>query len=116
MRASSSVARSPITAAALLTAAAAAWAAAIATSASSAMETSAPAFLLAWVVMMTAMMLPSAAPLVLLWRRPGRWLLAGGYLLAWAAVGVPVYALQRAVELVDVPALAAASVLAAAGV
>ena len=48
-----------------------------------------------WVVMMTAMMLPSFAPTLAAYatlarrRRPARWLLfASGYLLAWAAAGV----------------------------
>jgi predicted metal-binding membrane protein len=52
-----------------------------------------------WVVMMAAMMLPSFAPTLTAYvratrrREPSRWLLfAGGYLLAWAAVGVLAYA------------------------
>ena len=96
-----SVAGSTRTVTALLAAAAAAWAALIATAESSEMETSAPAFLLAWVVMMAAMMLPSAAPLVLLYRRASQAgataLLVSGYLLVWAAFGVGVYLAQRAV-------------------
>lgn len=51
-----------------------------------------------WVVMMTAMMLPSFAPTLAAYatlarrRRPARWLLfASGYLLAWAAAGLVAY-------------------------
>ena len=44
------------------------------------------AFLLGWTLMMTAMMLPSVAPLVLLYRG-SRTLLAVGYLAVWALVG-----------------------------
>jgi predicted metal-binding membrane protein len=53
-----------------------------------------------WVVMMAAMMLPSFAPTLGAYvtltrgRKSGRWLLfAGGYLLAWTAVGLLVYGL-----------------------
>lgn len=87
------------TAAALLAAAVAAWAALIATSDSAAMEMSAPLFLLAWLMMMAAMMLPSTAPLVLLYRKASRAsataLLVAGYLLVWAAFGAVVYAAQE---------------------
>lgn len=52
-------------------------------------------FVAAWTVMMIAMMLPSAAPLVLLYRKgatPGATgLLAAGYIVVWAAAGVPAY-------------------------
>ena len=73
-------------------------------------------FLAAWTLMMVAMMLPSATPLVLLYRRPGRAQLVAGYVLVWAAFGVPVYALAHAVDLMEVPAAAIAAVLVAAGV
>ena len=65
------------------------------------------AFVVAWAVMMAAMMLPAAAPLLLLYRMvAGRrqadgaafvstWVLAAGYLLVWAAAGVATYALVR---------------------
>ena len=65
------------------------------------------AFVVAWAVMMAAMMLPAVAPLLLLYRTiAGRsmasqtafvstWILVGGYLLVWTAVGVGVYALIR---------------------
>ena len=61
-------------------------------------------FLGLWVVMMAAMMLPSVAPVAVLWTRlisgastgPGRVvrmsLFLGGYLLAWAAFGAVVFA------------------------
>jgi predicted metal-binding membrane protein len=62
----------------------------------------APAFLGAWLVMMAAMMLPSAAPLVLVYRRGASAYstsaLATGYLLVWAAVGVAAYAVDRSLE------------------
>jgi predicted metal-binding membrane protein len=62
-------------------------------------------FLGLWVVMMAAMMLPSVAPVAVLWTRlissastgPGRVmrmsLFLGGYLLAWAAFGAVVFAI-----------------------
>jgi predicted metal-binding membrane protein len=60
---------------------------------------SAPAFLGAWLVMMAAMMLPSAAPLVLVYRRGASSVataaLTTGYLAVWAAVGVAAYAADR---------------------
>ena len=63
-----------------------------------------PAFVLAWLVMMAAMMLPSAAPLVLLYRVAGpgarainTMFLAAGYLIVWAAFGLPTFAVQQAV-------------------
>ncbi len=52
-------------------------------------------FVAAWTIMMTAMMLPSAAPLVLLYSRgasPRAMLfLVLGYLAVWAAAGIPAY-------------------------
>jgi predicted metal-binding membrane protein len=52
-------------------------------------------FVAAWTVMMAAMMLPSAAPLVLLYRRGASAratvLLVAGYLGVWAVAGVPAY-------------------------
>jgi predicted metal-binding membrane protein len=74
------------------------------------------AFLFAWTVMMVAMMLPSAAPLVLVYGPRGRTMLVLGYLLVWAAIGVPVYAIAKAVDLMMVPSGAVATVLAVAGV
>ena len=69
----------------------------------------AAAFTAQWGVMMAAMMLPSAAPMILLYRTVGRRLSAGGepvaapalfaavYLLVWLLLGVPVYAAHLAV-------------------
>jgi predicted metal-binding membrane protein len=55
----------------------------------------------AWTVMMAAMMLPSAAPIVLLYGRrsstPDSTLLMTGYLLVWAAVGLAAYAVDMRV-------------------
>jgi len=68
-----------------------------------------------WVTMMAAMMLPSAAPMVLLFskvasgstRRPGRAtaLFVAGYLVAWSAYGLVAYGLFRLVRAVDPPFL-----------
>ena len=75
------------------------------------------AFFAGWTLMMVAMMLPSAAPLVLLYARQRRAEpVAAGYVLVWALVGVPVYVLSSAVELMAVPAAAVAAVLVGAGV
>jgi predicted metal-binding membrane protein len=63
-----------------------------------------PRFLALWVLMMVAMMLPSVAPVAVLWTRaisgvstgPGRVLrmslFLSGYLLAWAACGAAAFA------------------------
>lgn len=74
-----------------------------------------PGFLGAWGLMMAAMMLPSAAPLVLLYRSAGQggraahtvWLVAG-YLLTWVAVGVPVYLAQQALAMAAEASMAVA--------
>ena len=88
-------------------------------------------FVSAWVVMMAAMMLPSAAPLVLLYRAAGSHgravntvPLVAGYLLAWAAFGAFVYSAQQALAAVvqsnatlgDARPYAVAAILAVAGV
>jgi predicted metal-binding membrane protein len=70
-----------------------------------------PLFLLLWVVMMVAMMLPSVAPVAITWvraiaRRPSdpavRALriaeFVGGYLLAWAGFGLIAYGLLAATD------------------
>lgn len=53
------------------------------------------AFMVPWTVMMAAMMLPSAAPLVLLYGRTATMAtmtaLIAGYLLVWSLAGVPLY-------------------------
>ena len=61
-------------------------------------------FVIAWLVMMAAMMLPSAAPLVLLYRVAGPGaraintvFLAAGYLIVWAAFGLPTFAVEQMV-------------------
>ena len=72
-------------------------------------------FLGGWIVMMTAMMLPSTVPLVLVYRQRGRARLVLGYLIVWAAIGVPAYGLTLGVDLMMVPDAAVAGVLAAAG-
>lgn len=79
------------------------------------MSTSLVPFLVGWTVMMTAMMLPSVAPLLLLHRRArrGTTLLAGGYLLVWAATGVAAYAAARFVDLGGRSGVAAVILIAA---
>ena len=63
-------------------------------------------FLAMWTVMMAAMMLPAAAPMLLIFtaaqaKRRGRaavvptWIFAAGYLLVWAVVGLAVYILVQ---------------------
>jgi predicted metal-binding membrane protein len=58
-------------------------------------------FLGVWVTMTAAMMLPSAAPMVLTYARVAResraWIFVGGYLVAWIAYGLAAYALYRLV-------------------
>ncbi|MGH9135851.1 MAG: DUF2182 domain-containing protein [Acidimicrobiales bacterium] len=51
----------------------------------------APGFLAGWTLMMAAMMLPSIAPLALLYRK-SRTHLAAGYLFVWGASGLVPYA------------------------
>ena len=86
-----------------------------------------PGFLAAWTVMMVAMMLPSSAPMFLLYRLSVsdgprgelRTLAFGaGYLLVWALVGAIVLIAQRALDAVLDPGLrpfGVAAVLVAAG-
>jgi predicted metal-binding membrane protein len=82
-------------------------------------------FVGAWVVMMAAMMLPSAAPLVLLYRVAGADSravnaapLVAGYLLAWAMFGALVYTAQQTLGVVihNSPAFGNARPYAAAGI
>jgi predicted metal-binding membrane protein len=67
-------------------------------------------FLAVWTIMMAAMMLPAAAPMILIFAsaqaRRGchaelsTWIFVGGYLLVWAATGVVVYlGIQIAAEM-----------------
>ena len=84
-------------------------------------------FLVAWIVMMAAMMLPSSAPLFLLYRLSAgdgsrselRTLaLVAGYLLVWAFVGVIVLIAQRILDAAFDPGsrpLGVAAVFVAAG-
>ena len=69
-------------------------------------------FVAAWTVMMVAMMLPSAARFVLLYRRgatpAATARLVAGYLAVWAGFGVGAWALNEVV--MDVPAAAALAV------
>jgi predicted metal-binding membrane protein len=97
----------------------AAWIFVIASSGDDDMEMvpEATAYLGSWTVMMAAMMLPSVAPFALLYARgastsaaPG--LLALGYLGVWALVGVPAYALDRALGMEHEGATAAVLVVA----
>jgi predicted metal-binding membrane protein len=75
-------------------------------------------WLVAWTAMMAAMMLPSAAPLVLLYGRRSTavnsGLLMAGYVLAWAAVGLAAYAIDM--RLPDPGNAAVAAILVAAGI
>jgi predicted metal-binding membrane protein len=112
-----------VTAAGLAMITLAAWAALVA-----GLPTAEPAtFLVAWTVMMTAMMLPSSAPMFLLYRVSAdegplgelRTLVFGaGYLLVWAGGGAIVLVLQRFLDTAvrpDVRPLGVAAVLLAAG-
>ena len=85
------------------------------------------AFLVAWIVMMAAMMLPSSAPMFLLFRVSAgdgthgelRTLAFGaGYLLVWAVVGAIVLVAQRVLDVLvspDMRPYGVAAVLLAAG-
>jgi len=101
---------------ALALATVAAWAALV--SVASGMQIAALPFLGAWALMMTAMMLPSAAPLVLVHARAGRGtaFLTTGYLLVWAATGAAAYAVTKLVDPMIVSDTVKGAVLVAAGV
>jgi predicted metal-binding membrane protein len=75
-------------------------------------------YVVSWVVMMSAMMLPSIVPMVLAFgsvhRRRDRgtidrtvssWVFVGGYLLTWTAFGLLAYGLYVAVRSLSIPAL-----------
>jgi predicted metal-binding membrane protein len=84
-------------------------------------------FLVAWAVMMVAMMLPAALPLMLLYRtitreragRPRAWsgmaALLTGYVVLWTAAGLPVYAYQWVIGHVSAGAGTGAGLLLIAG-
>jgi predicted metal-binding membrane protein len=94
------------------------------------------AYVIAWVVMMAAMMLPAATPMVLLYRTVARgqsagpppvaatWVFVLGYLAVWAAFGVAIYVASVAVAaavmsnmaLAELAPYGVALVLVAAGV
>ena len=92
-------------------------------------------FMILWIVMMVAMMAPTAAPMVLTYhavtaRRadrgviPATWVFVGGYLLLWAVTGLAAFALARgaetAAQALTVPQRSAArlggAILCAAGI
>jgi predicted metal-binding membrane protein len=77
-----------------------------------------PGFLAGWTLMMAAMMLPSIAPLVLLYshnpRRGSRVVLVTAYLLVWGVLGIVPYLLMH--WTMHVETRRAAIVLALAGV
>src|SRR5437588_8811116 len=69
-------------------------------------------YIVTWVVMMAAMMFPSIAPMVLMFRRlqtgrqpasaaPASALFVAGYLLVWAASGIIGYALLKSGRALD---------------
>jgi predicted metal-binding membrane protein len=76
-------------------------------------------YVVSWVVMMSAMMFPSIAPMVLAFgfiqrRRHDRgsveravssWVFVGGYLLTWTAFGLLAYGLYAGVRSLSIPAL-----------
>jgi predicted metal-binding membrane protein len=72
-------------------------------------------FLAAWALMMAAMMLPSAAPFILLYRRNATALTVGlltvGYLTVWTLAGIPAYLVA-----LKLPIRLAPLVLAIAGI
>lgn len=86
------------------------------------------AFLLMWALMMTAMMLPSAAPFASMYARTVRTTrtlrllgFAGGYLLVWGAAGIPAFGLawlagQAAQAAPVFGTVAAVTIFAACGV
>ena len=106
------------------------------TVASSAMGLRAPMFLAIWVVMMVAMMFPTAAPMILTFHRVqagkrqrgdtfvSTWVFVAAYILVWTLAGVAAYAGTLAAEAIAVraalsPATAArigGAVLVAAGI
>jgi predicted metal-binding membrane protein len=92
------------------------------------MEQALGPFLGTWTVMMAAMMLPSAAPMILLHRlgadgriRTQLWSAAfvAGYLIVWASVGIVVWGAAMAASAIVLPeqrAFAVAAILLIAGV
>jgi predicted metal-binding membrane protein len=76
-------------------------------------------YVVSWVVMMSAMMFPSIAPMVLVFgfvqrcrrdrgsidRAVSSWVFVGGYLLTWTAFGLLAYGLYVGVRSLSIPAL-----------
>ena len=118
-----SVRLSIVPAAALAFAIAWAWTVVLATGP---MASSAADFLIGWTAMMAAMMLPSAAPMVLLYRLSGggprgdlrTLVFASGYVVVWGTVGLAAYAAAAASAslMPQTRTVVAAAVLALAGV
>ena len=106
-----------------------AWALVVRDAASMTMPGAAPslregaAFVAEWGVMMTAMMLPSAAPTILLYRTVRRrlapageravpaWAFGATYLVVWLLTGIPVYALHLATSAAAARSAAVAAAL-----
>jgi signal transduction histidine kinase len=79
------------------------------TLASSTMGMRAPLFLVLWVIMMVAMMLPSATPMILSFHKVqgqrgdmyvSTWVFAAAYILIWTLVGAPAYAVALATQVI----------------
>ncbi|MFW6074151.1 MAG: DUF2182 domain-containing protein [Chloroflexota bacterium] len=92
------------------------------------MDLTLPVFVVMWALMMAAMMLPSAMPMITLYIRTiqtQRWLrmaaFGSGYLLAWALAGVPAFGLawiagEVAIEYSGVATAGAVIIFVAAGI
>ncbi|MGC1925901.1 MAG: DUF2182 domain-containing protein, partial [Pseudolabrys sp.] len=84
--------------------AAAAWAVLVGQHGDATIGLRAPLFLASWVIMMVAMMFPTAAPMILTFHRVqavkyqldvalvSTWVFVGAYLLVWAFAGIAAYA------------------------
>src|SRR5438093_5445231 len=103
-----------LSAAAIAAVTALAWAELVRRNGTSGPEAFGTAYVATWTVMMTAMMLPSAAPLVLVYRRSrgGAWpVLAAVYLAVWTAIALAAYAVDRLA--MEAPRAGGAALLAA---
>ncbi|WP_246672973.1 DUF2182 domain-containing protein [Mesorhizobium sp. B2-3-11] len=91
------------------------------------MGMNAPLFLAVWIIMMIAMMFPTAAPMILTFHqvqagRQGRgetfvstWVLVGGYMLVWGAAGMFVFAGAAGAEMIAAQAGMSAATAARIG-
>ncbi len=84
------------------------------------MRMSATPFLVGWTVMMAAMMLPSVAPLAIVYHRSSRdpaatVALTTGYLLVWAATGIAALAVVRVIDVGMLGRQAVGGIVALAG-